>query len=211
MALSVHCLQSHQQERACEMRLGAWLSAFAVAVLAAGLPLSAGTVEGTVNAHAAPDKPFVISIDDIEGPFPPPARPAVMDQSGLRFKPHVLPIVAGTTVAFPNNDPLLHNVFSISEAKRFNLGLYGHGTARSVRFDKVGVVQLLCNVHQEMSAFIVVLKNPYFAVAAAGQRFRIPNVPPGRHRVRCWQEELGARELVIEVPARGSVRADFSM
>lgn len=187
------------------------LSAFAVTVLVAVLPLSAGTVEGTVSAHAAADKPFVISIDDIEGPFPPPVRPAVMDQKGLRFTPHVLPVVAGTTVAFPNNDPLLHNVFSISRAKRFNLGLYGHGTARSVVFDTPGVVQLQCNVHQEMSAFIVVLKNPYFAVAAAGRRFRIPNVPPGRHRVRCWQEELGARELEIEVPARGSVSADFSM
>ncbi|HEU5451034.1 MAG TPA: hypothetical protein VFU76_03560 [Terriglobales bacterium] len=187
------------------------LSAFTVAVLAAVLPLSAGTVEGTVNAQAAVDKPFVIFIDDIEGPFPPPARPAVMDQKGLRFTPHVLPIVAGTMVAFPNNDPLLHNVFSISEAKRFNLGLYGNRTARSVRFDKAGVVQLQCNVHQEMSAYIVVLKNPYFTVAAAGQRFRIANVPPGRHRVRCWQEELGTKDVTVEVPERGSVKADCAM
>lgn len=193
------------------MRSGSRICACGAAVLLAVAPLLAGTVEGLVTSRAAVKQVFVISIDDIEGPFLPPARPVVMDQKGLRFTPHVLPIVAGTTVEFPNNDPLFHNVFSISEAKRFNLGLYGNGTVRSIRFDKAGIVQLLCNVHQEMSAFIVVLKNPYFAVAAAGQRFRIPNVPPGRHRVRCWQEELGTKDLEVDVPTRGSVSANFSM
>jgi hypothetical protein len=134
-----------------------------------------------------------------------------MDQKNLHFVPHVLPILAGTTVEFPNSDPLLHNVFSISAAKRFNLGLYGRGTVRSIRFDKAGVVQLLCNVHQEMSAFIVVLKNPYFTVVRTGQKFQILNVPAGSHRVLCWQEELKAKQLIVNVPERGSVTADCSM
>lgn len=180
-------------------------------MLLAVAPVLAGNIEGVVNGHASADHPFVISIDDIERPFPPPARPAVIDQKSLRFAPHVLAILAGTTVEFPNDDPLLHNVFSISNAKRFNLGLYGKGAARSVRFDQPGIVQLLCNVHQEMSAYIVVLKNPYYTVAGAGQKFHIAKVPPGRHRVRCWQEELGEKELVLVVPEQGSVSADFSM
>ena len=201
------------------MSLGSRICACAGAVLLAVAPLLAGTIEGVVAAHAAADKPFVISIDDIEGApstssgqdSPSPARHAVMDQKGLRFVPHVMAIMAGTTVEFPNHDPLLHNVYSISEAKRFNLGLYGRGTGRTIRFDTPGVVQLQCNVHQEMAAFVVVLKNPYFAVVAAGQSFRIPNVPPGRHRVRCWQEELGTKDLEVEIPAHGSVSANFSL
>jgi len=193
------------------MSLGAKIGVCAAAVLVAAAPLMAGTVEGIVRARAGNDKPFVISLDDIKGSFPPANRAAVMDQRHLQFVPHVLPIVVGTTVEFPNSDPLLHNVFSISKAKRFNLGLYGKGTVRRIRFDKVGVVQLQCNVHQEMSAFIVVLKNPYFVMAAAGQRYRIENVPAGRHTVRCWNEEQGSKDVAVEVPQQGSVTADCSM
>ncbi|MGB9106015.1 MAG: plastocyanin/azurin family copper-binding protein, partial [Terriglobales bacterium] len=100
---------------------------------------------------------FVAYVDDVAGPFPTPDRVVLMDQKSLRFVPHVLAIQVGTTVEFANSDPLAHNVFSISSPKRFNLGLYGRGTSRRMKFDQPGVVQLLCNVHQEMSAFIVVV------------------------------------------------------
>ncbi len=168
---------------------------------------SAGTITGQVQANDTKlvKSDFVVMVDDLDGPFPSPDATATIDQRGLRFVPHVLVVRAGTTVNFPNSDPLAHNVFSISPAKRFNLGLYGRGTVRHIKFDQPGVVQLLCNVHQEMSAFIVVVKNPYYARPAADGSFRIAGVPAGKHRLRCWQERLGERVWDVEVPQAGEV------
>ena len=149
---------------------------------------------------------FVAYVDDVAGPFPTPDRVVLMDQKSLRFVPHVLPIQVGTTVEFANSDPLAHNVFSISSPKRFNLGLYGRGTSRRVKFDQPGVVQLLCNVHQEMSAFIVVVKSPYFARTEADGSFRIDSVPAGRHRVRIWHEAMDERSYEVVVAAAGITR-----
>ncbi len=185
------------------------------AVLAVSLAHTAraGTIEGRVRVQSSTTdlSSFVVSVEDVDGHFPVPAQHAVMDQKQLRFDPHVLPILVGTTVEFPNSDPLLHNVFSISEAKRFNLGLYGRDTIRRMTFDKPGVVELLCNVHLEMSGFIVVLKNPYFARTDAGGGFRIADVPPGPHRLRCWHERFPALERNVDVPSTGSVNIDFIM
>lgn len=170
---------------------------------------AAGTVEGRVTSTSPADLTnAIVFVEDIEGHFPAPSPRPVMDQRGLRFVPHVLPIVVGATVEFPNSDPLAHNVFSISEAKRFNLGLYQKGTVRQLRFDQVGVVQLLCNVHLEMSGFIVVLRNPYFARVNPDGTYRIPGVPAGQHRVRCWRE-TGAVEKTVAVPASGDAQQDF--
>jgi plastocyanin len=172
----------------------------------------AGTIEGHVRNVAASDLAnCVISVEDIEGSFPAPQQPALMDQKYLTFVPHVLVVLAGTTVEFPNSDPLSHNVFSISEAKRFNLGLYQRGVLRRMKFDKPGVVELLCNVHLEMSAYIVVVKNPYFARTDSDGKFRIDGVPPGKHRLRCWHERLEAHEQNVEVPKVGTVSVTFTM
>lgn len=149
---------------------------------------------------------FVVYVDDVAGPVPPPDRVVVMDQHGLRFVPHVLAIQAGTTVEFANSDPLAHNVFSISSPKRFNLGLFGRGTSRRVKFDQPGIVQLLCNVHQEMSAFIVVVKGPYFARTENDGSFHIDNVPSGRHRLRVWHEGIDERSYDTEVATTGMTR-----
>ncbi len=174
-------------------------------------PVAAGTVEGHVR-RAGPSADlsnFVISVEDIEGPFPAPERRAVMEQKDLQFVPHVLAIQVGTTVEFPNSDPLSHNVFSISEAKRFNLGLYSRGTVRRLKFERPGVVDLLCNVHLEMSGFIVVVKNPYFARTSSDGAFRIDGIPAGRHQLRYWHERLPPQVLTVQVPETGSVNADF--
>ncbi len=175
-----------------------------------------GTIDGRINGGGPKTSlsNFVVSVEDMEGSFAVPAGTAPaqeMDQRGLQFVPHVLPIMAGTTVDFPNDDPVSHNVFSISDTKRFNLGLYGRGTKRSIRFDQPGIVELLCNVHMEMSGYIVVLKNPYFAKSGAEGSFRIQGVPGGRHRVRCWNEALPAQEVEITVPAEGTVTVNFQM
>ncbi len=181
--------------------------------LAVAIPVLAGTIEGRIQPPAAVKdfSHFVIWVADIEGTFSAPSKPAVMDQKDLHFVPHVLAVQVGTTVEFPNSDPVSHNVFSISDPKRFNLGLYQSGTARRVKFDRPGVVELLCNVHLEMSAYIVVVKNPYFAQPKADGTFRIENVPPGRHRLRSWHQRLPAREQEVEVPVEGTAQVLFEI
>ena len=188
-------------------------SLFVAFALLLGQPALAGTIEGRVlrAGPAAKASDFVISVEDIQGVFPAPKEAAVMDQKELRFVPHVLAIQVGTTVEFPNSDPLSHNVFSISPAKRFNLGLYARGGKRHIKFDQPGVGELLCNVHLEMSGYIVVLKNPYFAGTGSDGTYRIPGVPNGRYRLRCWHESLPAQERAVQVPETGSVTVDFSM
>jgi plastocyanin len=173
----------------------------------------AGTIAGRVQSNnpTLDLSNAVVWVDDVPGPFPAPERVAIIDQRGLRFVPHVLVIQAGTTVEFANSDPLAHNVFSISSAKRFNLGLYKRGDVRRVTFDRPGIVQLLCSVHQEMSAFLVVVATPYFARAAADGSFRIEGVPAGKHRLRLWHEGVGERTREIEVPASGTVNAALAM
>jgi plastocyanin len=180
--------------------------------LAAARPLAAGTIDGRVlRASGRSLAGFVISIEDIRGGFPPPKEIAVMDQRELRFVPHVLVVLAGTTVEFPNSDVVSHNVFSISESKRFNLGLYVRGSTRRLTFAQPGIVELLCNVHLEMSGYIVVLANPYFSRVGSDGAFHIAGVPPGRHRLRCWSEATLPQEIDVDVPATGTVTADFSV
>ncbi len=186
---------------------------FLALVLLFGGRTRAGTIEGRVRSTgpAVNLSNFVVSVEDIQGVFPAPQQPAVMQQIELRFVPHVLAIQVGATVEFPNSDPVSHNVFSISPAKRFNLGLYPRGGKRQIKFDQPGVVELLCNVHLEMSGYIVVLKNPYFSRTGSDGTFRIAGVPAGRYRLRCWYENLPAQERTVQVPETGSLTVDFSM
>lgn len=174
-----------------------------------GLPVLAGTIEGRVLS--ADPSNFVITVEDIEGSFPPPKELAVVDQKDLKFVPHVLAIQVGTTVEFPNSDPMSHNVFSISDAKRFNLGLYQQGASRRVKFDTPGVVELLCNVHLEMSAYLVVVKNRFYAQTGPDGTFQISGVPAGRRLLRCWHERLPTHDQWIEVPTEGSVKVIFKV
>jgi plastocyanin len=177
--------------------LAFWISA----VLPAAAP---ATIQGQVSgAETANRSDRVVWIEEVQGEFPPPKEHRVMDQKDLRFVPHVLAILVGTVVDFPNSDPLLHNVFSASQAKRFNLGLYAKGHAASVVFDKPGVVPILCSVHPEMSAYIVVLRTPFFAVTGADGRFAIRNVPPGAHSVHCWSEDGRTEQRTVTVQPGG--------
>ena len=175
-------------------------------------PALAANIEGRILPPGlAAQSDFVVWVEDIPGVFPAPKEIAVMDQRDLHFVPHVLAIQAGTTVEFPNSDPVSHNVFSISPVKRFNLGLYVRGAKRRITFDRPGVVELLCNVHAEMSGYILVLKNPYFSHVSSDGTYHISGVPAGSHRLRCWNERLPAQERTVLVPATGSVTVDFSM
>jgi plastocyanin len=111
------------------------------------------------------------------------------------FEPHLLVVEARSLVQFPNDDPFFHNVFSLFEGKRFDLGLYEAGSTRSVLFDKPGICYLFCNIHPEMSAVIVVVATPYFAVSDRAGEFSIPNVIPGTYEVRVWNERSLPQDL----------------
>jgi hypothetical protein len=117
-----------------------------------------------------------------------------------QFRPRVLVVPVGTTVQFTNHDPFNHNVFSLSEPNAFDLGLYGRGEVRSRRFTRPGLVRVYCNIHPQMSAFVVVRDNPWFAQPGADGAYVIDGVPPGRYLLHIWHERARAevvREIVV--------------
>ena len=126
-----------------------------------------------------------------------------IDQRNERFVPHVLAIVAGTTVDFPNSDLTYHNVFSLSRAKTFDLGRYAAGRSKSVRFDRPGIVRVFCEIHSHMSAFILVFAHRYFAVTDPEGGYRIDNVPPGDYNVFVWNESTPLDSRRVTVPDTG--------
>jgi len=130
-----------------------------------------------------------------------PARiPARMEQERLSFVPHVLPVVKGTEVEFPNRDLLFHNVFSLSKAASFDLGRFPKNGSKSLRFDRPGIVKVFCHIHSDMSGVIVVLDNRFYAQPGPDGRFVIDGIPPGEYRVIAWHERArrAAKTVVIE-------------
>ena len=145
-----------------------------------------------------------------QGAFEEGARArVVLDQRNQTFVPHVLAIQAGTNVDFPNNDQTYHNVFSLSRAKRFDLGRYPKSQVRTVRFDRPGVVRVFCDIHSHMSAFILVFAHRYFATTDDGGAYRIEGVPAGSYRLVAWNDGQERELRTVEVPAGGAVEADF--
>lgn len=122
-----------------------------------------------------------------------------MDQREMKFIPRVLAVLAGTTVDFLNSDKTFHNVFSTSETKKFDLGLYSPGRTRNVTFEKPGVVRLLCHVHPQMEAFIVVKEHPYFGVTDKQGNYQFGNVPQGKYNLELWHPEFGVRVVPLNV------------
>jgi plastocyanin len=133
----------------------------------------------------------VVWLSPLDHPAAPPTAAAGIPQLVQRnkaFEPHVLVVQAGTTVQFPNKDPFFHNVFSLFNGKRFDLGLYEAGSSRSIRFDRAGVSFLFCNIHEEMSAIIVAVDSPYFALSDRAGNATISKVPDGRYGMHVWYE-----------------------
>jgi plastocyanin len=116
-----------------------------------------------------------------------PAHPR-LTQHNKHFEPHILVIPVGASVEFPNRDPFFHNVFSLFDGKRFDLGLYEAGTTRDVHFDKPGISYIFCNIHPEMSAVVIALDTPYYAISTKRGELEIPNVPAGRYNLHVWSE-----------------------
>ena len=136
---------------------------------------------------------------------------ASMRQDDERFVPHVLPVLRGTTVEFPNADDVFHNVFSLSSARTFDLGRFPKGSARTVTFEKSGVVQVFCHIHSDMSAVILVLDNPYFTVPSQAGRYAIENIPPGEYTVVGWHERIKPITRTIRVVAGETTKLDFNI
>lgn len=208
-----------------------FLSAFALAALSC----AAGTITGTVTARA-PEVPesgggagnayssrrykfaekidydalrdFVINIEELVAPQAGPA-PKTIVQKEVTFEPHVLPIVVGTTIRWPNEDDIFHNVFSMTETQNFDLKFYKKEKVPEVRFDRLGRVDVFCAIHSNMHCIILVLPNPYFAVADGQRRYMIKDVPAGTYRLRAWHERLPQQVKEIVVPADGEVKVNF--
>ena len=179
-----------------------------IAALAGAVPAAvASEIEGAVAA----DRPTVVVLEPL-GALPPsrPAPRVIMDQKNLTFVPAVLPVLRGTTIEFSNSDDVQHNVFSPSGiAGKFDLGTYGPGATRTVTLDQAGEVLVLCNIHMEMEAHVLVLDTPYFATATPEGRYRIVDVPPGAYAVRVWRGSWLPTGRTIDVPANGTVGVDL--
>lgn len=187
------------------------LAVLLAAVLTLTLAASAGTITGKVSGVNGES---VVYVDTIQGKtFPAPTDRPVMDQKGLMFQPHLLVVQQGTTVDFLNSDKVAHNVFwtSISGNKKLghNLGTWPQGEKRAFKFDNPGSVALLCNVHPEMSGYIVVAPTPYYATSDKSGSYKIENVPDGNYTVTAWHE--GGKPQSKQVAVSGDSKADFTL
>jgi plastocyanin len=136
---------------------------------------------------------------------------ATIAQSDERFAPHVVAVLQGATVDFPNEDDVYHNVFSLSSAKTFDLGRYPRGTSRSVTFQKPGTVQVFCHIHSDMSAVVLVLDNPFFATPETNGRFALNDVPPGDYTIVAWHERVKPISRHVHVTSAGTSSINFNI
>ncbi len=185
-------------------------------VAATTAPLVAGTLRGQVDMLEAKGK----KADDlsevvvwVEGPqvAPSPAK-ATINMRKKRFEPHLVVVPVGGEVAFPNMDPILHNAFSVSGENRFDLELYKKPDSRAHTFRHPGIVRVYCNIHPQMSAFVVVRDNPFWAQASKDGRFTIEGVPTGTWVVRAWHAQAG--DLVsqsVAVPETGAAEVALTL
>lgn len=193
------------------------------------LPAAAGTVSGSVelldSREAAVRRRHdysgvVLWLEPLDArakaaSHPQPVR-AEMDQKNKRFTPHILAVPRGSAISFPNFDPIFHNAFSNFSGQIFDIGLYPPGTSRTVVFQREGIVRVFCNIHPTMSAAIVVLNTPWYAVSSTSGEFEIRNVPPGEYRLhlfheRAAEDRLRALERNIEIKEAGIVLPRLSI
>ena len=190
-----------------------------IAILLVALPAFASSVTGKVELRDSREASVrkrldysgvVISLAAIGKSVPHVSDVHVkMLQKDKMFTPHILAVVAGTYVDFPNDDPIFHNAFSSYSGEIFDVGLYAPGTSRSVQFSRVGVVRVFCNIHSAMSAVIVVLPTPYFVTTRKDGTFQIPNVPPGEYQMTVFHER--ATEATLRALSRHVVVESASL
>ena len=175
---------------------------------------NAGDIKGKINAKSSKRAlNTIIYIEKIEGKtFLPPKEAVIIDQKNLEFLPHIQPILIGTKVKFLNSDNVLHNVFSPDAcANKFNLGTWAKGTTKDYTFKEKCITTLLCNVHPEMEAYVLVLETPYFTKSEKDGSYVIKDVPAGTYTLKVWNEKLEAEDVVIKVPAKGDIVQNFNL
>lgn len=187
-----------------------------IATLALTVSVCAGSAAAeTLSGHVTAGKGnSVVYVNAIAGKtFPVPAKHQVMDQKGLMFQPHLLVVLVGSTVDFLNSDKVQHNIFwpAVNGNKKMshNMGTWPTGEIRSFKYDQPGVVPLLCNVHPEMSGYVVVSPTPYFAETDESGAYKIENLPPGQYTVTAWHEGMKIESKPVTVS--GSATLDFSL
>ena len=149
-------------------------------------------LHGTARTGATPAANVVVWLDAPNAPAAARGK-VVLDQRNLAFSPQVLAVRVGTTVDFPNNDRVLHNVFSFRDGKRFDLGMYPVGALKRVTFDRPGLSRIFCNIHPNMAAYLMAVDSPFFAVSDTYGNFTIASVPPGNYPYHAWR--AGAPDL----------------
>ena len=169
---------------------------------------SADVLSGTVTTRVrqgATAATAVVYAEPLEGAAPArPAPAATIEQKNKTFTPRVLAVPVGTAVTFPNSDGIFHNVFSLSAGNVFDLGLYRSGASKTRTMTAPGVVRIFCNIHPQMSAFVVAVPTPWVAVAEAGGAFRL-DLPPGRYRLTALSERAAA--VTADVAVAGTTTA----
>jgi len=186
-------------------------------VFAAVLTLTASSLAGSISGKlSGVTGVSVVYVDTIAGKtFPPPEQHPVMNQKGLAMVPHILVVQAGSTVDFLNSDKVAHNVFwpSVQSGSKkgpgHNLGTWPQGDKRSFKFEQAGVASILCNVHPEMSGYLVIVPTPYFAQTDSSGAYKIDNVPDGQYTLTAWHE--GSKAQSKPVAVSGDAKADFTL
>jgi len=172
----------------------------------------------SLPGHARPPRgrvgDAVISIDalpsDVAAALPEYKGARQLAQRDQSFVPRVVSVPIGTEVDFPNQDPIYHNVFSVSPPARFDLGKYPRGQSRRVRMAKAGLVKVFCDIHSDMAAFVVVLPNRAFVRPNDDGTYRLPELPPGRYTLTWWHPDFPGAKREVVIPASGDVNVDVA-
>ena len=189
---------------------GVLAGVLALVVSAGAVQAQTGGVTGQITATGLRSNAGVVVSLEARGlSVKPPATPVEMDQKDMKFIPHVLAVVKGTTVRFLNSDPGRHNVFS--PEGDYNLGNWRRGETRDYTFDTSGVYTQLCRRHEEMEAFVVVLDTPYFSTTDPAGAFEITNVPPGEYTLVAWSETLETARQTVTVEADKAVTVNLTL
>jgi plastocyanin len=205
------------------MRFNILLGGFLFLWFAWTIPVSGsdngGTIYGRVEIHSKNGQPTVdnsgavVYLKEVNGNkgFAPSKGSPTMTSENMQFNPGLLPILVGTSVVFPNKDDTIHNAFSISKPKKFDLGRYGYGEENPVRFDNPGIEYVFCKIHPRMSGCILVLENPYFTMTDEKGNYSIQGVPPGNYTVVSWFPLGDGQEKKVDLTNDAKAKADFSL
>ena|ERR1700742_955211 len=196
----------------------ALLVAFGMLAIA---PAHAGTVSGKIklantssdpvaNQAAGGKEAVVIWLEGVQA-GKPPETPVKISQHNLQFAPEFAIAVTGQKVEMPNEDDVVHNVYSFTGSSQFNLGLYGKGEVRTISFDQAGIVDIFCSMHHQMHARVFVVPTKYFVNSLPGRSFTLTDVPPGKYVLKAWHERSHMIEKTIVVPAGGIVTSDIML